>query len=98
MVTKYSKQTLAIIIFCNAMFVAMIVALWKTDLTPEDTRHEHFAKALWPPSKEPGRFLRFEREKAVLYRDPSRPLTWHVCTATGCGRYFEDEGDAEKSR
>jgi hypothetical protein len=81
----------AMAIFIAAMFVLMVVALFRTDLTPEDTRHDHFAAALWPG-------FRFEREKAVLYKDPDHPLTWHVCTATGCGRYFEDEGDAEKSR
>lgn len=88
----------AVIAFVAVMFVLMIVALLRTDLTPEDTRHDHFVAALWPPSKEPGKFLRFEREKAVLYRDPLRPLTWHVCTATVCGRFFEAEGDEEKSK
>jgi hypothetical protein len=66
-------------------------AVFGPSLRPEDERHLHFAAALWPGS-------RFESEPAVLYRDPAHPLTWHVCTATGCGRYFEDQGDAEKSK
>ncbi len=85
------RVRLALTVFCGLMLVLLLAALWKTDTTPEDTRHDHFAAALWP------RF-RFEREKAVLYKDPAHPLTWHVCTATICGRYFEDEGDAEKSK
>ncbi len=88
----------AAVAFCGLMFGLLAFALWRTDLSPEDTRHDHFVSALWPPSKEPGKFLRFEREQAILYRDPTRPLTWHVCTATVCGRYYEADGDAEKSK
>lgn len=65
--------------------------LFGPSLRPEDERHDHFVSALWPG-------FRFQSEPAVLYKDPAHPLTWHVCTATGCGRYFEDAGDAEKSR
>jgi len=84
--------------FVAVMFVVMVVVTMRTDLMPERTRHEHFVAALWPKTGMPGRELRFTGEKAVLYKDPGFPLTWHVCTATKCGRYFEDEGDAERSK
>ncbi len=80
---------LAVVAFSGLALVGF--AAFGPSLRPEDERHKHFAKALWPG-------FRFESEPAYLYRDMAHPLTWHVCTATGCGRYFEDEGDAEKSK
>jgi len=85
-------------IFFAIALIIFLAVFFRSDLTPEDTRHDHFVAALWPHSKEPGRFLRFTRTPAVLYQDPDYPLTWHVCTATGCGRYYEDVDDAEKSK
>jgi hypothetical protein len=72
--------------------------LFGPSLRPEDDRHDHFVAALWPPSGEPGKSLHFIKTPAYLYQDPSRPLTWHVCTATVCGRFYEADGDEEKSK
>ncbi len=92
---RISKTCVA---FCSVTFVAMVAVMATVDLNPEGTRHKRFVEALWPKAGTPGRDLAFSQENAILYKDPKFPLTWHVCTANGCGRYYEDEGDAERSK
>lgn len=62
------------------------VLLFGPSLRPEDEQHDFYASRLWPG-------FRFQKEAAYLYKDAGHLLTWHVCTASGCGRYFEVEED-----
>lgn len=71
-----------IILLLLALFLA---AGWVTESSRKiDRRHDDFVAA-----RPPWYGRSWDKKDAVLYRDVEHPLTWHVCTADGCGIYFE---------
>ena len=70
--------------------VAMVIS-WVTESSRRiERRHEDFVAA-----RVPWHGRSWGKKEAVLYRDVDHPLTWHVCTESGCGFYFEEEKKSE---
>lgn len=69
------------------VFLALLLAAgWATKgQRAVESQHESFVA-----ERPPWAGVSWDRKEAVLYRDPERPLTWHVCTDSGCGIYFEE--------